>query len=94
MERVDLRRTSINGALAEPPDAELQRLVTMLIERRRQLGLSQTELGKRIGTSQRTVSQLETLTHEPKVSTLISWARAVGVRLAWADTGNGHAAKA
>jgi hypothetical protein len=36
-----------------------------------------------MGTSQRTVSQLENLTHEPKLGTLVAWARAVGVQLAW-----------
>ncbi len=83
MDRVDLRRSSVNGPVAEAPAAELFQLVAVLVERRRALGLSQAELGKRIGTSQRTVSQLESLAHEPKVSTLFAWARAVGVPLTW-----------
>jgi DNA-binding XRE family transcriptional regulator len=85
-----VHRWTWDGAAEQ--SSELQELVGLLVRRRRELGLSQIELAGRIGTSQRTVSQLENLAQEPKFSTLLSWARAVDVRLGWQGLDAGPAA--
>lgn len=60
--------------------AQLSRdLVAELARLRREAGLSQTELAALIGTHQSTVSDAERLAHDPKLTTVILWARAVGV---------------
>lgn len=84
MGNVDLRRSGARrGRNVQRSSHALRELVTELVRRRHAAGLSQTELANRIGTSQRTLSQLENLAHEPKVTTMITWASAVGLRLFW-----------
>ena len=68
-------------------DGDTRELVAGLVRQRQRMGLSQAQLAEKIGTSQRTMSQLENLTHAPKLSTVVSWARAVGLRLAWRAVG-------
>lgn len=90
MGRVDLRR-AVNRRSAETQRSSqmqvLRELVDALIRRRRERGLSQAEVADRIGTSQRTLSQLENRAHDPKLSTAVAWAEAVGLRLRWDDDG-------
>jgi predicted transcriptional regulator len=43
-----------------------------------QLGISQRALGARVGIPQQRVSQVETGTHSPELSSLLRHARAVG----------------
>ncbi len=76
--KVDLRRPGTHRG-----DDVGRELVAELVRRRRKAGLSQTELAEKIGTSQRTMSQLENLAHEPKLGTFLSWAQAVGLQLSW-----------
>lgn len=54
---------------------------------RREQGLTQVQLAERMGTSQRTVSQLESGKVDPKLSTLIHWGGALGVRFGLAEDG-------
>ena len=52
-------------------------LVDRLIERRQRLGLSQTEVAARMGTSQSAVARLEAGRSDVRISTLERYARAV-----------------
>lgn len=81
MDRVDLRQRSTVDAAHPEASHDLEEFVNQLIKQRRRIGMSQVALAARLGTSQRTVSQLENRTHEPKASTIAAWARAVGLRL-------------
>ncbi|MFI7644144.1 helix-turn-helix domain-containing protein [Nonomuraea sp. NPDC049400] len=56
-------------------------LVSGLITRRRELGLTQKEVGRRINVSQGTVAQWESGRNLPPVDRLESYAGAVGMRL-------------
>jgi len=54
-----------------------------LVVRRHALGLSQTEVAARMGTSQSAVARLEAGEGDIRLSTLERYAAAVGVSLAW-----------
>lgn len=61
-----------------------RKLLTELVERRRALGLSQTEVAARMGTSQSAVARLEAqATPDVRLSTLERYADAVGHALRW-----------
>jgi transcriptional regulator with XRE-family HTH domain len=54
-----------------------------LVELRRGLGLSQTQVAARMGTSQSAVARIETGTADVLVSTVERYASALGRRLDW-----------
>ena len=54
-----------------------------LVERRHALGLSQTQVAARMGTSQSAVARLETGTSDALISTVDRYASALGWRLEW-----------
>jgi transcriptional regulator with XRE-family HTH domain len=56
-------------------------LASMLIEARTRARLSQSELAKRMGTSQSTIARLESGTAKPSLSTLERFAQATGTRV-------------
>jgi transcriptional regulator with XRE-family HTH domain len=58
-----------------------------LRSRRKELGLTQEELGQRAGLAAKHVSRIENGTHEPKVSTLFALVSALGLELAVGETG-------
>ncbi|HKF00270.1 MAG TPA: helix-turn-helix transcriptional regulator [Actinomycetes bacterium] len=58
-------------------------LIAQLVAARRRLGLSQTEVAARMGTSQSAVARLEAGGADARVSTLARYADALGRRLAW-----------
>jgi|JI10StandDraft_1071094.scaffolds.fasta_scaffold1376533_2 transcriptional regulator with XRE-family HTH domain len=58
-----------------------------LRSRRRELGLTQEELGQRAGLAAKHVSRIENGTHEPKVSTLFALVSALGLELAIGEMG-------
>jgi ribosome-binding protein aMBF1 (putative translation factor) len=60
-----------------------QRVVSDLAASRRSLGLTQTEVAERMGTSQSAVARLEALGGDARVSTLERYAAALGCRLRW-----------
>lgn len=92
MTKVDLRHPTIHqGRELQQRSRLLRALVDELTSLRTNAGLSQAQVAERIGTSQRTLSQLESLTHEPKIGTLLAWAEAVGLRLSWHAEGDHHA---
>jgi predicted transcriptional regulator len=57
-----------------------------LVGRRRALGLSQTEVAARMGTSQSAVARLETGSSDVLLSTVDRYASALGWRLDWSLT--------
>lgn len=65
-------------------DAALERreLARQLAERRRTAGLTQTQLAKRMGTSQGQVTRLESGA-DTRLSTVARYAAAVGTRVEW-----------
>jgi transcriptional regulator with XRE-family HTH domain len=64
--------------------AEKRRVLSdELVARRRALGLSQTEVAARMGTSQSAVARLEAGAGDIRLSTLDRYASAVGIRLDW-----------
>ena len=58
-------------------------LVTELASSRQRLGLSQTEVAARMGTSQSAVARLEAGGSDARLSTLERYAEALGVELHW-----------
>jgi transcriptional regulator with XRE-family HTH domain len=73
--------------------AERRRALTAeLVGRRRQLGLSQTEVAARMGTSQSAVARLESGSGDVRLSTVERYAAALGRSLDWSlrpgDKGN------
>jgi predicted transcriptional regulator len=54
-----------------------------LVERRHALGLSQTQVAARMGTSQSAVARIETGTADVLLSTVDRYATALGGRLGW-----------
>jgi ribosome-binding protein aMBF1 (putative translation factor) len=63
--------------------AERRVLTTALVSRRVELGLSQTEVAARMGTSQSAVARLESGDADIRLSTLERYAAALGQRLDW-----------
>ena len=59
-------------------DREVDPLVRILIRMRVRKGLSQREIGRRIGTSSASVCDWERGLHEPMLSNLNAWAAALG----------------
>ncbi len=74
--------TSFPGfeAFADDPD----RVVRVLTKRRRRLGLSQTTVAARMGTSQSAVARLEAGGSDPKLSTLARYAAALDAKVSYA----------
>jgi transcriptional regulator with XRE-family HTH domain len=58
-------------------------LADELVDRRRALGLTQTQVAARMGTSQSAVARLETGTSDVLMSTLDRYASAIGRKLEW-----------
>lgn len=58
-----------------------------LRSRRKELGLTQGELGQRAGLAAKHISRIENGTHEPKVSTLFALVSALGLELALGEAG-------
>ncbi|MGH8884888.1 MAG: helix-turn-helix domain-containing protein [Egibacteraceae bacterium] len=60
-----------------------RRLLRELVERRGELGLSQTVVAARMGTSQSVVARLESGEVDARLSTIERYAEALGRRLEW-----------
>jgi transcriptional regulator with XRE-family HTH domain len=60
-----------------------RQLVAELLARRRELGLSQTEVAARMGTSQSAVARVESGVADVRLTTLERYAAAVGQQLDW-----------
>lgn len=66
-------------------------VIADLVATRQELGLSQTVVAARMGTSQSVVARLEAGTRDVRLSTLQRYAAAVGQRLDVQLRGEGHA---
>lgn len=77
-------RTKVNPEFPQMVEAALRarRLVRTLAERRRGLGLSQTVVAARMGTSQSALARLEAGESDPRISTVERYALALGEELA------------
>ena len=77
-------RASINPAFPGMVEAAARgrQLVRDLAEHRRALGLSQTVVAARMGTSQSALARIEAGESDPRVSTIERYALAVGVEVA------------
>ncbi len=67
-----------------------QQLVAALVARRVALGLSQTEVAARMGTSQSAVARFEAGIGDVRLTTLERYAAAVGGQLSWRLDGPGQ----
>lgn len=64
-----------------------RRLLRELTDRRGQLGLSQTVVAARMGTSQSVVARLESGEVDARMSTIERYAAALGQRIEWRISG-------
>jgi transcriptional regulator with XRE-family HTH domain len=78
------KRTRANSDFPQMVEANLRarRLLRSLAERRQRLGLSQTAVAARMGTSQSALARLEGGESDPRISTVERYALAVGQELA------------
>jgi transcriptional regulator with XRE-family HTH domain len=74
--------TSVFPGFREMGDGRRQ-LLDDLVAHRRQLGLSQTEVAARMGTSQSAVARLEAQAADLRLSTLERYAAALDRRIEW-----------
>jgi len=83
LDEVIEERTKTNPDFPEVVEASLRarRLLRSLAERRRELGLSQTAVAARMGTSQSALARLEGGESDPRISTVERYALAVGEEL-------------
>jgi transcriptional regulator with XRE-family HTH domain len=58
---------------------EVHRILDALLARREELGLTQTEVARRMEVKQPTVSEFERESSDPRLSTIQRYARAVGL---------------
>ena len=79
MARIKADRPGVRDASEDI--SALQEVLDRLIEMRREAKLSQKDLARRMGVKQPTVSQFETESSDPRISTLQRYARAVGTCL-------------
>ena len=73
-------RTASDPGFSELVEAALKtrRLVRALTDRRRALGISQTVVAARMGTSQSALARLEAGGSDPRLSTIERYAQALG----------------
>lgn len=78
-------RAGANPQFPALVDAALERRLFLrdLATRRERLGLSQTAVAARMGTSQSAVARLESGEADVRLSTVERYAAALGVRVAW-----------
>lgn len=85
LDEIITERGAANPAFPEMVDAAYERrqLLRALAEHREALGLSQTEVAARMGTSQSSVARLERGEADARLSTVERLAAALEVRLTW-----------
>lgn len=65
------------------PTPATSAMIERLVAARRAAGLTQAEVGARMGSFQAFLSKVENGITSPRLTTLEAYARAVGVRIAW-----------
>jgi ribosome-binding protein aMBF1 (putative translation factor) len=85
LDEVAAERAATNPDFPQMVEAayERRRLLRALAAKREELGLSQTQVAARMGTSQSSVARLEAGEADARLSTLERFAGALGVRLQW-----------
>jgi ribosome-binding protein aMBF1 (putative translation factor) len=85
LDEVIAQRGEQEPAFPQLVDAALRRreLLRALADRREQLGLSQTTVAARMGTSQSSVARLETGEADARLSTIERFAAALGQTVEW-----------
>lgn len=85
LDEVIAEHTARDPAFPQLVDAALRRreLLRALAERREQLGLSQTAVAARMGTSQSSIARLEAGEADARLSTIERFAAAVGHSIEW-----------
>ncbi len=83
------RHAPVFGGFREMAEAR-RALAAELVAGRRAIGLSQTEVAARMGTSQSAVARLESGDADVRLSTLERYAAAIGVELRWQLGGGDH----
>jgi len=83
LDEIVRERTAKNPAFPELVEAAVRRraLLRELAARREEIGLSQTAVAARMGTSQSAVARLESAEVDAKLSTIERYAAAVGQRV-------------
>ena len=66
---------------------EVSSLVSSIIRRRQELGISQRDLAKRCGIPQSSIARIETLKTTPKLNTLVKLMQALNLKLQVAAVG-------
>jgi ribosome-binding protein aMBF1 (putative translation factor) len=89
-------RTKQNPEFPGMVEAALEgrRLLRSLADRRRDLGLSQTAVAARMGTSQSALARLEGGDSDPRLSTVERYVLAIGEELVHHRAGSGSPARA
>jgi len=84
LDEIVQKRTKANPDFPQMVEASLRTrlLLRSLAERRKKLGLSQTLVAARMGTSQSALARLEAGESDPRISTVERYALAVGQELA------------
>lgn len=90
LDEIVSERARSNPAFPEMVDLAFERrhLLRALAARRESLGLSQTQVAARMGTSQSSVARLEAGEADARLSTVERFAAALGVRLHWSLDGS------
>ena|SRR5680860_349576 len=85
LDEIVVERSAANPGFPQMVEAayERRRLLRALAARREELGLSQTQVAARMGTSQSSVARLESGEADARLSTIERFSAAVGVRLHW-----------
>ena len=85
LEELIAERTRANPDFPSMVEAALRerQLLRELAARRTELGLSQTIVAARMGTSQSAIARLEQGEADPKLSTIERYAAALGKRIEW-----------
>lgn len=66
---------------------EVSNIVSSIIRRRQELGISQRTLAERCGIPQSSIARIETLKTTPKLDTLVKLMRALNLKLQVASVG-------
>lgn len=74
-------------------DRVVHPIIAQLHARRRQLGLTQTDVAKLTGLSKTTLCELEKGIHSPKLTSTVAYAKAVGLELALLSAGTSEATR-
>ena len=79
---LEKRETALRSLAAHRPGTAQQAFAANLIRRRKAAGLTQTQLAERAGVTQAHISKLERGEWEPRLNTIVTLAKALGVKMA------------